>query len=79
MTSTRTNTTRHVLVSFDDGETLGEQHRDSLGGWRQLMQRMAERNGRSAEDVRPVLDAFGDLAGWTVAGRRFTVATMEVL
>lgn len=69
MNRSRQNRTNHFEVTFADGETFTETAKNSVGGWANMMSRVAARNG--ATHCTPAND---EGTAWTVAGRSFTVA-----
>lgn len=74
MTNSNRNRTNHFALHFEDGSVVVEHARNSLGGWANMMARVAAANG--AERVEAV-DA--EAGAWSVAGRRFTVEQVQVL
>lgn len=71
MTTENRNTKMPCVIEFEDGETIAESYRNSVGGYARMMERVAARFG---ED-RPTVFSWkvGDDPTFVVAGRRFHV------
>ena len=69
--SAHSNNTSHFLVTTSTGETFGEKCRDSLGGFDNMMKRVATRLG--ADRLRPLNG--GDT--WTANGTTVTFDEMS--
>lgn len=71
------NSSIEVLFHWEDGTTTVRKHRNSVGGFARMMDRVAEEHG--TDRVRVFLyGETGDDATFIVAGRKFTVETVEV-
>ena len=71
----RNNTTNTVEIRFEDGEVFGEKHRNSIGGFANMMTRIAERT--DCDRIRPTGDEIGGEIVWTAGERRFVVAQVQ--
>lgn len=63
----RNNNTKHVEVRFTDGEVFTEKHRDSWGGWLNMLRRVEARVGGEARSR----EVGGDVV-FAANGREFT-------
>ncbi len=78
----RSNETIKVLVRYEDGETVAEKYRASLGGWANLLNRINAANGgvnhgpaRLKMDVGPG-PGYAITGHGSVNGRRFQIVTV---
>lgn len=69
------NTTVHVLVEFTDGETIPERHRDTFGGFNNLIDRIAARDGiaHGRTSTRATTGPDGRTVFTLRNGRTFTI------
>lgn len=67
----RTNSTTTVEVRFEDGEVFGEKHRNTVGGFANMVRRFEDRMG---ERVTRTADG-----GWATVttGRNFRVVPVQ--
>lgn len=70
----RNNNTKHVEVRFTDGEVFGEKHRDSFGGWLNMLRRVEARVGGTARSQ----EVDGEVV-FTANGREWTFVEVSVL
>lgn len=67
------NGTTHVEITFDDGEVVHEKHRNTWGGWVNMVRRLEQRFGGR---FRPVGD---DARSFTLGERSGTIQDVNVL
>lgn len=82
-TTHRTNATKHHEVTASNGETWVEKNRDTMGGWANMVARVAKRLGGT--DLRCLADPHDKAAWanpervrWLVKGTDTTVTFREV-
>ena len=63
----RTNTSTTVEVRFEDGEVFGEKHRNSVGGFANMVRRVEDRVGErvSCRMVGDTVEHFTVVTGRT--------------
>lgn len=72
----RDNRSTDWEIRFDDGELLLERCRNTMGGWANMVDRLAQHTGNRKASLRPVDPNAGR---WSINGRTFTATPVNVL